>query len=288
MNKQCFLLSAALLAGFCNLLNGADIYVLARIANTSSPFNEFQFGKFDLDNPNTSGGSGNYVYSYSAIGTKGTTALKNLAFNPTNSTMYLSYGTNEYRTIDTSGTLSASSLGTTASLFGMAFNESGELYGAHTTNMYDMNPATGATLSTATLTTMAYSSYGGNMTWMSGSYYFANEYNKSLVILGTNGSYTSVGKFVDTDYTSSAGHALFMHENQMYLLNGLNLFSVNAATAALTKLGSITGIGGTGISKGFSGAISFTPVPEPSTYAMGLAGMTLIALGARRKRVTAA
>lgn len=287
MNKLSFCLSALMIAGFCNLSNGADIYVIARISNSSAPFNEYQFGKFDLDAPDTSGGAGNYVYAYNAIGTKGTTGMKNLAYDTTNATMYLSYASNEYRTIDTSGTVSGSSLGTTASLFGMAFEPSGELYGAAMTSMYELNTSTGATLATNTLSSMVYSSYGGNMTWMGGNYYFANEINQTLVNLGSTGTYTAVGSFTGTGYSTSGGHALFMHENQMYLLNGTNLFSVDSATAAVTKLGSITGIGGTNPAKGFAGAVSFTPVPEPSTYAMCLAGMTLLVLATRWKRVAA-
>jgi len=49
----------------------------------------------------------------------------------------------------------------------------------------------------------------------------------------------------------------------------------------LTKLGSVTGVLGDNPSQGFSGAVSPTPVPEPSTIVLAIAAGVL-ALASRR------
>ncbi|MBI1324232.1 PEP-CTERM sorting domain-containing protein [bacterium] len=270
-------------------LRAADIYAIARESYNTGATNRYQFGNFDIDNPDTSGGSGNYVYTFNPLVPKNPTAMQSMTFNTTNSTMYLIYDFSQYRSIDTAGTLSGD-LGATESVgYGMSFDDSGVLYGTDMSNMLNLNASTGATLSSSPISPgFVYSSFGGNMAWQGGNYYFADEFGHKLVTIGTNGLVTTIGAFTGTGYDNTKAHVLFLHLNQMYMLNGLNLFTVDLSNGALSKLGSITGVEGDNPSQGFSGATSLTPVPEPSTYALGAIGAGVLAwLGRRRGRRSA-
>lgn len=158
----------------------------------------------------------------------------------------------------------------------MSFSDTGVLYGYDLMQMIHMNPATGAAITSST-TPFIYSSFGGNMAWASGEYYVADETSpNSLITIGTNGTVTTKGAFAGTRYVASnRAHALFYHANQMYMLNGLNLFTVNLANGALSQLGSISGVVCDNPSRGFAGTVSVsaspptTPVPEIDPAGMG-------------------
>lgn len=271
MSNRMLLLSLALIPFCVAVLEAADIFAIARQSYNSSPFIHYQYGWFDIDTPDTSGGAGNYVYTFTPVGALGS-SLANLAFNPTNSTMYVVSNFNEYRSIDTSGTMSAN-LGTISANGGMAFDLAGNLHSLNGSYnlMLNLNPATGATISSATLSTTIYSSFGGNMAWQGGQYYFADEITKSLVTVAPNGQITTQGAFAGTGYVGNKSHVLFTHLNHMYIVNGLNMFTVDETNGALTMLGTISGVVGGNPSPGFSGATSLTPVPEPSSFAMAFA-----------------
>lgn len=277
--------SLAVLLSLVSTAHCVEIYAIARRSYSNPPFNAYQFGRFDIDNPNTSGGVGNYVYTFSFLGAESSAGMSNLAFNTTNSTMNLVYDSTQYRSISGIGILSAD-LGTTASGYGMTYDNSGNLRGTDLTSLLQLNPSNGATTASATLSPAGsiYSSYGGNMAWASNTIYYANEADYSLATLGIDGTVTTVGAFSGTGYDNTQAHVLFLHLNQMYMLNGLNLYTLNLATAALTKLGSITNVGGNQPSPGFAGAISITPVPEPSTFVLAIAAGCVAALCRKRRR----
>ncbi len=281
--------SLAVLLSLVSTAQCADIYAIARRSYSNSPFFAYLFGRFDIDNPDTSGGAGNYVYNFSFLGPESTTAISNLAFDTTSSTMYLVYSFAQYRSISGIGILSGD-LGATDSTYGMTYDDSGNLIGTDLANLLQLNPANGATTASATLSPAGsiYSSFGGNMAWASNTIYYANEADYNLVTLGIDGTVTTVGAFSGTGYDNTQAHVLFMHSNQMYMLNGLNLYTLNLATAALTKLGSITNVGGNQPSPGFAGAISMTPVPEPSTFVLAAAAGCVAAIGHRLRRASKA
>lgn len=220
------------------------------------------------------------------IGSEDGTSLASLAFNPTDATIYTIYNFDSYRSIDTFGTLSVS-LGTAAQVgAGMSFSGAGELYGTDMTDMVQMNPATGATMSSSTLTGPVYSSFGGNMAWMAGQYYFADENTQSLVTISTTGTVTTVGTFAGTGYDVNGGQVLFSHLDQMYLLSGLNLLSVDITNGAVSKLGTVSGVAGDNPSPGFSGATSLSaPVPEVDPAGLGsVVALVAGALGLLERR----
>lgn len=167
----------------------------------------------------------------------------------------------------------------------MAFDNSGNVYSLNgpLTSMTNSNPATGATVSSASISGASlYSSFGGNMAWAGGQYDFANQSTSySLETIGTDGQVTTIGAFSGTGYIGTSANTLFMHLNQMYMINDLNLYSLNLSNGALTKLGSISGVVGDNPSQGFSGAVSLTPVPEPSTIVLAIVS-DIQALASRR------
>jgi len=271
------------------------VYAVARISNSSPPFNQYQFGSFDINNPNTSGGVGNYTYQFTSLGSVSSTNLNNLAYNPTNSTIYVDSNASDFRSIDTAGNLSASSLGTTPSKFGAAFDSAGNFRGAHNTSWYTLNPATGASTGTATLTPAVYSSSGGNLAFNpgDGSYYFSHAGGPAaikLLAIDSAGNTTDRGAFSGTGYDWSKYQPLFMHLGQLYMLNENRLYTVNSSNANLTLMGTITNLP-TNFANGFTGAVSMTPaaagggtVPEPSTLAVVMPLLAWVASRVRRSR----
>lgn len=266
--------------------SGVEVYVIARESYNVAPYNRYQFGRFDIDSPNTSGGAGNYVYPFVSIGTNSSQGMMNLAFNPTNATMYLTYDDTvniQYRSITKTGTMSAN-LGISPAQWGMSFDNSGNLYGTEgygPSTMMKLNASTGVMISSNSTTSSLYSSYAGNMAWFSGQYYFANEDTYQLVTIGTNGTVTSKGAFAGTGYDNNLGHTLFAKDAQLYMLNGLNLYTVNVTNGALGKLGSISGVAGDTPSNGFAGAV----VPEPSSLVMAVAACFMAVAIALRRRL---
>lgn len=274
------------------------IYAMARISNSSSPFNQWQFGSFDINNPNTSGGVGNYTYQFTSLGSVTSTNLNNLAYNPTNSTIYVDAAGGDFRSIDTAGNLSASSLGTTPAKFGAAFDSAGNFRGAHSANWYTLNPATGASTGTTTLTPSVYSPSGGNLTFNPGDglYYYSHASGPSatkLLAIDSAGSTTDRGAFSGTGYDWTKYQPLFTHLGQLYMLNANRLYTVNSSNANLTLVGTITNLP-VNFANGFTGAVSMTPaaagggtVPEPSTLAVVMPLMAWMASRVRRGRDSA-
>ena len=254
------------------------IYAIARLSYSSGPpFSGYQFGVFDLDSP--TGSLGSYQYAWTSLGPASSTALANLAYNPSDSTMFVQYGFNQYRTIATDGTIGASSLGPMNTTFGMSFDFLGSLHGASGTNWYTVNPATGSSTATNTLSggISVYSQFGGGLAYASdGYYYFAAspqgglQPDGRLVRIDSAGTAAVVGNFSGTDYNKTQWQALFSSTGGTYLLNSNRVYSVNLSDASLGLLGTVTGLPAE-FANGFSGAVdtTFEPaaVPEPGTWA---------------------
>ena len=269
------------------------IYAIARLA-PGVPATAYQFGVFDLGSP--TGSPGSYQYAWTSLG--GTdddgnvvpsyVPLANLALNPVTSQMYLQYNFNQYRTISTAGVI-GDSLGSMDTLWGMAFNNAGNLYGAHATTWYTLNPATGATISSTGIS-LVYSQFGGGLTYASdGNFYFGSSYPSPnpLFKITAGGVSTNVGTFSGTSYDTADWIAMFSSGANTYLLNENRLYQVNLSDASLSLLGTITGLPGT-FERGFSGAVGVAsaPIPEPGTWAAAV----LLAGGAafmrwRKRRV---
>jgi hypothetical protein len=265
------------------------IYAIAKLA-PGSPANAYQFGVFDLDSP--TGSPGSYQYAWTSLGSSSATPLANLALNPVTSQMYLQYNFNEYRTVSTGGVIGGASLGSMTTLFGMAFDNSGNLYGTDGPNWLTLDSSTGATLSSTAFSGFVYSQFGGGLAYAGdGDFYFGSSFPVSLFNITPAGLDTEVGNLSGTSYDGSMWNAMFSSGVNSYLLNEDRLYQVNLSDASLSLLGTITGLPAD-FASGFSGAVGIAsaapaPVPEPGTWAAA----ALLAGGAafmrwRKRRVS--
>ena len=265
------------------------IYAIARLA-PGSPANAYQFGVFDLDSP--TGSPGSYQYAWTSLGSSSATPLANLALNPVTSQMYLQYNFNEYRTVSTGGVI-GDSLGSMDTMWGMAFDNAGNLYGAHALTWYTLDPDDGATISSTGIS-LVYSQFGGGLTYASdGNFYFGSSFPSPgpLFKITAGGVSTNVGTLSGTSYNDVDWTAMFSSGVNTYLLNEDRLYQVNLSDASLSLLGTITGLPAD-FERGFSGAVGIAsaapaPVPEPGTWAAA----ALLAGGAafmrwRKRRVS--
>jgi hypothetical protein len=269
------------------------IYAIAKLAPVPGQANVFQFGVFDLGSP--IGSPGSYQYAWTSRG--GTdddgnvvpsyAPLANLALNSVTSEMYLQYDFNEYRSVSTAGAIGAS-LGSMAPLWGMAFNNAGNLYGAHASTWYTLDPSTGVTISSTGISSV-YSQFGGGLTYASdGNFYFSSPFPSpgELFEITAGGASTSVGTLSGTSYNAGDWMAMFSSGANTYLLNKDRLYQVNLSNASLSLMGTITGLPDT-FEKGFSGAVGVAsaPIPEPGTWAAAvlLAGGAALARWRRRR-----
>jgi hypothetical protein len=279
---------ALLLAGGLATLgaaSGANAALVHGIINLSGP-TAYQFGSFDLDTP--TGSPGSYSYAWSSIGASGSTAMRNLARAPGSGDLYFAYAFTSYRAIGTDGTV-GSELGTIPSTFGMAFDGSGGLYAIGSAGgpgtWYTLDPTDGAPLSSAS-TLSVYSTFGGNLTWsVDGNFYWADDITDSLYSISADGSDTEIGALAGGGFNGAEDLALFSEGDTTYLLNKDRLYSVDLGTAALTRLGTITGLptnllGFTGV----AGTPSTGQAPAPATLALLAGGLALFRLTPRRGR----
>ncbi|MBU3666780.1 MAG: hypothetical protein FGM15_13030 [Chthoniobacterales bacterium] len=247
------------------------IYAIARLSFVEEPYNRYQFGVFDLGSP--TGSPGSYGYAWTSLGSSSAAPLANLALNPVTSQMYLQYDFTEYRTISTGGVIGGTSLGSMDTLFGMAFDNSGNLYGAHYDQWFTLNPATGTTITNTTMSDFLYSQFGGNMAYASdGDFYFAaSDPPDPLFNITAAGVDTMVGDFSGTNYDDTMSSVMFSSGVDSYLLNENRLYQVTLSNASLSLLGTVTGLPDE-FNSGFSGAVGIASaapaaVPEPGTWA---------------------
>jgi hypothetical protein len=258
--------------------------------------NGYGFGSFDISNP--TGSPGSYSYAWTAV-LSNQTALADLARDPNSGAMYLMfdpYGVKSYRSITTGGVMT--SLGTpTDRVYSMAIdNTTGELFAYAMTapsRWQKLDEASGSTLTSGSLTgaqTSPYASVGGNMTGSAaGGFYFASEFPGGQLVQitpsGTNASTVITGTMTGTGFNSTKASIPFVSGTSLHVLNENRLYSVDQTNAALTLLGTVTGLPGDFMT--FSGAVApVTIVPEPTTLPLAVsAGLGFAAVRFRRRHV---
>lgn len=253
----------------------------------------FGFGSFDISNP--TGSPGSYSYAWTSV-LSNQPALADLARDPDSGAMYLMvepYGSKSYRSITATGVMTP--LGTpTDTVYSMAIeNTTGDLYAykmTATNRWQKLDRANGSTLTSGTLTgaqTGPYSSYGGNMTGAAtGGFYFVSEFPSGQLVKitpsGASASTVITGTMSGTNFDGTKASSPFVSGTTLYVLNQNRLYSVNETNAALTLLGTVTGLPGDFTV--FTGAVApVTVVPEPTTLALlAVAGLGLAAARVRR------
>lgn len=292
--RAAMLLVAAFAWSMSSASQAADVY--ATFQTLTSGFT-YGFGKFDLASP--TGTSGSYSYAWTTLLSPTSATLANLAMSPDTGAMSLQYEFSEYRTISAAGVISGS-LGPTPTLWGMAYDGADNLYAFNSqssgTPWLKLDPTNGQQLTEGTVTGAftdndIYSSFGGNLTARpAGGFYYANESNGAelvkFTLSGSNATTVLSGSFAGAGFsqpTDGGGLSLFASGTSLYLLWSSSLFAVDESTAALTKLGTVTGLPA-GFTD-FTGAASpFVAVPEPATYAMALAGLACGGYLIRRRK----
>lgn len=253
----------------------------------------YQFGSFDLSNP--TGVPGSYTYNWSNLGTSSTNAINNVSRSPLSTQLFAQTGFEMLTPVSTNGTLSTGGPNI-PSYFGTTFDSSGNLYGIggfeNTLDILDIND--GSVISSQPLPFLAYSQFGGGLAATAGNQlYFANLNTDNglgelfAIHPGTLVTTSFIGLFSGTDYDANDWMSLFAYDANLYLLNANRLYAVNEINASLTLLGTISGLP-VGFERGFAGAVGNvvnSPIPEPSTYGMILAGLALAAATLRRRRV---
>ena len=243
------------------------IYAIANLSFGEAPLSRYQFGVFDLGSP--IGSPGSYQYAWTSLGGISNEPLANLALNPVTSQLYLQYDFNQYRAIGTDGTLGAD-LGAMSTLFGMAFDGAGGLYGTHSDNWYTLDGSNGSINSTSVLAANFYSQFGGGLTYAAdGNFYFGDPF--SLYSITPGGVESEIGNFSGTGFAPFGWIAMFSSGANTYLLNADRLYQVDLSDASLDLLGAVTGLPPE-FALGFSGAagIASAPapaIPEPGTWA---------------------
>ena len=292
--RAAMLLVASLAWSASSVSQAADVYATLQILNSSYTYG---FGKFDLASP--TGTSGSYSYAWTTLLSPTSATLANLAMSPDTGAMSLQYGFSEYRTITSTGVLSGS-LGPTPTFWGMAYDGADDLYAFNSqssgTPWLKLNPTNGQQLTEGTVTGAftdndIYSSFGGNLTARpAGGFYYANENNGAefvqFILSGTNATTVLSGSFAGAGFsqpTDGGGLSLFASGTSLYLLWSSSLFAVNESTAALTQLGTVTGLPA-GFTD-FTGAASpFVAVPEPAHLTLLAGGVLAGSVSLSRRR----
>lgn len=254
-----------------------DVYAIANLTGS-----QYQFGSFDLSNPDTSGGSGNFAYSWSSLGSVSSATLGNVVYDSTTSQMYITSASYEFRTIDTAGNQGPILGYLLNSMYGMAFDKSGTLAGVNFSTAQEISPADASTISSATLSTNATSQFTGFLTYAPSAGYLIANYAapSTLQSVSLAGNLTPIGTFSGTGFDDTQSMTLFAFGNSVYMLNGDRIYKVNASDASLTRLGSIVNLPA-GFQNGFSGAVA---VPEPSSVLLGFVSVAALRLISRKRR----
>jgi len=252
---------------------------------------QYGFGTFDLANP--TGSPGSYSYAWTTLTAPAAGVLANVAMQPGTGAMVLEYDFSQFRSISTAGVVSGS-LGATSGFWGMAFDGAGDLYAfnPYGAPWLKLDPTDGQVLTEGTLVGEVaandiYSTFGGNLAARpAGGFFMVNQSNSPELVrfdlAGPDAATMLIGTFAGTGFDpQEPGLSLFASGSSMFLLAGSSLFTVNESTAALTKLGVVSGLPAD--FRVFTGATSaFVAVPEPAT--LGLAACGGAALVAHRLR----
>lgn len=275
MTRASFLLILTSLSSIT--AQGVDIFAIAQLAG-----GQYQFGTFDLANPDTSGGSGNYTYEWSNLGAASSNTLGNVVYDSMSSQMYITSGSYEFRKIDTAGNQGPILGYLLNSMYGMAFDTSGTLAGVNFSTVEVISPVNASTITSVPLSSNATSQFTGFLTYSTAAGYLIANYGSpsTLRSLALDGNLTQIGTFAGTGFDDTEAMTLFASGSSVYLLNGERLYLVNTSDAQVTRLGTIANLPA-GFEKGFSGAVA---VPEPSSILLVLVSATTAMLTSRRKR----
>ena len=291
--RAAMLFVAALAWSASSVSQAADVYATFQTFDGTSLTYAYGFGTFDLASP--TGTSGSYSYAWTTLLSPTSATLANPAMSPDSGEMSLQYEFSEYRTITATGVLSGS-LGPAPALWGMAYDGADDLYAFNSqssgTPWLKLDPTNGQQLTEGTVTGAftdndIYSSFGGNLTARpAGGFYFANENNGAELVQfipsGTNATTVLSGSFAGAGFVGG-GLSLFVSGTSLYLLSSSSLFSVDESTAALTQLGTVTGLPA-GFTD-FTGAASpFVAVPEPSLLTLLAGGVLAGSVSLSRRR----
>lgn len=157
----------------------------------------------------------------------------------------------------------------------LTFGLDGTLWAAGS-NLYTVNKTTGAANSLGNAGT-SYSS-AGDLAFVGGLLYLSTNSNQLVRLNTTSGAATTVGSFGVTQV-----YGLATPDNALlYGVRSNQVFSVNPATGVGSAFVSYSGQG-LGIAYGSAFQTEASPVPEPASFAMFLAGIGVIVLTARRR-----
>jgi len=254
-----------------------DVYAIAQMTGS-----QYQVGTFDLSNPDTSGGSGNFTYAWSSLGSVSSATLGNIVYDSTTSQMYITSGSYEFRTIDTAGNQGPILGYLLNSMYGMTFDTSGTLAGVTYSKVEVISPADASTISSVDLSSNATTQFTGFLTYAPSAGYLIANFGSPSTLQGLTlgGNLTSIGTFSGTGFVETQSMTLFASGSAVYMLNGDRLYSVNTSDASLTRLGSIVNLP-VGFVNGFTGAVA---VPEPSSVLLGLVSVATARLVSRKRR----
>lgn len=144
-----------------------------------------------------------------------------------------------------------------------------------------------ANTTTITLNSNGYASFGNTVSTQSGVS-FSDIFDFTMPSAATGGSSSTIS--IIADGINFTNFALMQGLNTIVSGSGLGSVTLNNFTFAsglnpysLHVDGTTTAANG---NAGYAGSIRVSPVPEPKTYAMLLAGLGLLAFTARRRRTS--
>lgn len=261
------------------LAHAVDIYVLTNDTQFAGA-GSTDFGRIDT-------ATGDYTSIASLSGD-----VWNLAWNATAGNFFVTTGAQsntELRTLTTSGTLSAS-LGTIGrTIYGTAYRTADSTLYAYSytgNSTGTINTANGSfTVLNVASGVSSVPPTGGRYSIMNDTMYFAGSFI-DLARFGTMGytstsTFQSIGSNALYAYTALANDGTTMYG--IYgngLANQQQLYAIDTATGGMTP-GPL--IKGTRLGTYFHGA-AIVPVPEPSTYALGMIATGVMGFVARRRK----
>jgi hypothetical protein len=280
----------ALIAVACGQALAATLYVLTNNSRSNSTIsNATTFATIDT----VTG-----VYTPVQTLLSGTSYVKNLAYDVNNNAFYTSAGTalnSDLRTLTTAGVLSSQIGVIGKDPYAMWYNSSTGTLSIY--NRTNQAPGTVNTTNAAFTQTTANAPPGnpsvdnlvsGRGASLGGVDYFINAKttaaNSSFGFLNlTSGSYTQIGSTnANFQYMVLASDGTSLYGLVPTTTGSAFLYTINTTDGSLSSPLTVTAASGT-IGPQFSGA-SFAVVPEPSTIALAVSGIAILAAGMRSRR----